>query len=210
MIIEFAGQSITLLPDGLVWIEVHKTLIIADFHLDKAAHFRRNGLPVPNLEGGKLMEVLVRIFQQFHPKCLIVLGDLVHTDPGIEFYHFLETTSQIPECHLITGNHDKKLSESYFPPHWHFSRFLHWHGITLHHGDQHLESLDYSICGHWHPGFALKMEFQKQAFPAFILKNNKQLVLPAFGKFTGLNTRIAEKGDDAFIIHSLKVWLFKV
>jgi hypothetical protein len=50
------------------------------------------------------------------------------------------------------------------------------------------------------------MEFKKQVFPAFIYRNQQQLILPAFGKFTGLQTKMVLPADEVFIVNSGKIW----
>ena len=45
--IEIKNNRFTLHPSGGVyWID-KKTLLLADIHLGKVAHFRKNGIPVP-------------------------------------------------------------------------------------------------------------------------------------------------------------------
>lgn len=200
-----SGHWLKLLPEKAIWIESQKALVIADVHLDKAAHFRKNGIPVPNLEADGSLKYLERLISTFQPKQLWVLGDLVHVDAGKELSSFLNITRQIPACKLITGNHDKNLRSMHFDAHWEFHASFTIGDLLLTHGDQALPEKQGSISGHWHPGFKLKLEFKKEVFPAFILRDNHHLILPAFGKFTGLNSGFVRKEDQAFLIHSGKI-----
>lgn len=200
------GLQLILLPEKAVWIPALKSLIVADVHLDKAAHFRKNGLPVPDLESTGSIKTLAQLLQALRPEQLVVLGDLIHTTIGQELSAFTNLTSQIPACKLITGNHDKQLHGHFLGENWEASTNMRMGEVLLVHGDQPIPSTTWSICGHWHPGVRIKMEFKKQVFPAFIYRNQQQLILPAFGKFTGLQTKMVLPADEVFIVNSGKIW----
>ena len=54
--IEIKNNRFTLHPSGGVyWID-KKTLLLADIHLGKVAHFRKNGIPVPRKAEGAFYE----------------------------------------------------------------------------------------------------------------------------------------------------------
>ena len=48
MQLEFANQSFVMLCERALWWPSTRTLIVADTHLGKDAHFQANGLQVPN------------------------------------------------------------------------------------------------------------------------------------------------------------------
>lgn len=202
-------QKLLLLPERVVWLPENQSMVIADFHLDKAAHFRNNGLPIPDQELSFSLEILQKLISQFSPEQVVILGDLIHDKKGEEFEGLMGLSKMVHKWLLITGNHDKQLNSSMFPSNWQLKREAKWGNIHLIHGDQSLPSSGFSLSGHLHPGYKLKMEFSSHVFPAFILKENRHLVLPAFGKFTGLNVKASKISDDAFIIHSGKIYPIK-
>lgn len=206
MQITLGGQDLKLLPEKAVWIPSIKSLIIADVHLDKGAHFRKNGIPIPDIEKDGCLKILERLIDQYKPKELIVLGDLIHVDAGEELATFLSITAQIPNCQLVTGNHDLKLHGRIFDYNWTIIAESKFENLVLVHGDRSLPEFGYSLSGHCHPGIRLKLGFQKQEFPAFILQQKRHLIFPAFGKFTGLNTQIVMPEDEVFVVTSGKIW----
>jgi uncharacterized protein len=63
----------------------------------------------------------------------------------------------------------------------------------------------FNFCGHIHPGIALYgTAKQRLTLPCFFLSGN-QMILPAFGRFTGLYTMKCEKNDQAFVVADQKV-----
>ena len=43
-----AGETLVLLPERAAYWPARKSLFVADFHLGKAATFRRAGIPLPS------------------------------------------------------------------------------------------------------------------------------------------------------------------
>ena len=55
------------------------------------------------------------------------------------------------------------------------------------------------ICGHIHPGVKLKgVGLQQMKVPCFY-QSHKQLILPAFGAFTGIHVLTPKEGDRVFV-----------
>lgn len=45
--VNFGGVLMEFLPQKALWIKDLETLLIADLHFGKAAHFRKSGIPIP-------------------------------------------------------------------------------------------------------------------------------------------------------------------
>jgi metallophosphoesterase superfamily enzyme len=100
--------NIQLLPEKAVYLDEFRSILIADPHFGKAAHFRKAGIPVSEkLHIGDLM-IIQKLIQIYSPENLYFLGDLFHSDFNIA-WNDLETFAEYhPETnfHLIKGNHD--------------------------------------------------------------------------------------------------------
>ena len=176
-------------------------LLIADVHLGKSTHFRKNGVPVPlevTLKNYSRLDTCIAIFK---PASVCFLGDLFHSHLNKEWQVFEAWVKKHPlEFILITGNHD------IISPH-HFENL----GFTLtetwqqepflftHHPHDTQEGT-FNFCGHIHPGIRLKgAGKQTLKLPCFMRKEH-QLILPAFGDFTGSHVLTPQKNDEVYVI----------
>ena len=197
--IEIAKNHFTLHPSGAVyWVE-RKTLLLADIHLGKVGHFRKNGIPVPRKAEGAFYLKITALLQHFSIDRILFLGDLFHSDLNSEWHLFSTwVNQQKAELVLVEGNHD-------VIPSWKFEQlglkvveslteeaFFFTHFPTTQEGY-------FVFCGHVHPGIKLKGSgLQRLTLPCFYQSQN-QLILPAFGAFTGLHLLKASVGDRIYV-----------
>ena len=84
--IEINNHNFILHPSGAIfWLE-KKTLFLADVHLGKVAHFRKNGIAVPRQAEGLFYEKITKLLNDFTPTRIIFLGDLFHSEQNNEWY----------------------------------------------------------------------------------------------------------------------------
>ena len=181
---------------ALFWT-ANKSLIISDLHLGKSAYFRKNGIPVPSDILEDDLERLDFLIQHFDAKKLIVVGDFLHSGKNADFNIFeaWRTINLSLKITLIKGNHDV-----------HRANFLHDLDISIEEDSLIIEPFtfihipenrekQFSISGHLHPGVTVKLEKRKSVrLPCFRISEN-QLILPAFSKFTGLDTQSCQDFD---------------
>lgn len=199
MNINICGEQLFLDASGAVFWESEKALLIADVHLGKIEHFRKNGSPLPAVLGTKNYVQLDRVIEKYAPTKVYFLGDLFHSELNSEWIRFENWVNrQTTELILIKGNHDiihahafEKLGIQLFnelktPP------FLLNHEPTA--------SKLFVICGHIHPGFRLRGKGkQLLQLPCFYQQKN-QLILPAFGAFTGHYYVQPEAGENIYLV----------
>lgn len=183
-----AHPSLTLLPEGAVYLTDSRTLVIADLHLGKSAAFRAKGLPVPEGDTARDLGRVRALVEKHQAARIIVAGDLFHAPSGItpelesELGGFLNAIS-IPFT-LVLGNHDAKLRT--IPAGLDcVERLDLGNGLGIVHDPADAEGQDFHLCGHHHP--VVKIPDGKRTwlrFPCFHNPGNR-LVLPAFGTFTG-------------------------
>jgi DNA ligase-associated metallophosphoesterase len=97
-----------LLAQKAVYWEEQKTIILADLHLGKTGHFRKEGIAVPQGVYKDDLHRLFDIIQQYKPEQLIIAGDMFHSRMNKEvdlFTRWRRDLSQLP-IRLIKGNHD--------------------------------------------------------------------------------------------------------
>jgi len=80
--LEAAGLSLWLLPGRAVWWPAAGTLFVADLHFGKAATFRRAGLAVPEGTTADNLARLTHLLGSTGAHQLVFLGDLLHARSG--------------------------------------------------------------------------------------------------------------------------------
>lgn len=208
--IELCGQALELLPQKSIYWKDRKTLLIADLHLGKSTHFRKNGIAVPNASKNKNWLLLHQLFRLEDLREVIFLGDLFHSDYNRDWEVFGELLELYRNLsfHLVNGNHDI-LDER------HYKRL----GIDLHKDslqldpfilshepiEEPIEAELYNLAGHVHPGVRLRGKGRQSHRSACFYFGKKGGILPAFGNFTGLHNIEVKEGDQVYVIVENKV-----
>jgi DNA ligase-associated metallophosphoesterase len=204
--IHFAGERLVLLPERALFWPRTATLVAADFHWGKGATFRAAGIPIPV---GATSDDLSRLDEARHRTAadrLIVLGDLFHARAGriasqtlAELRRWRTLHAEL-EIMLVRGNHDRHAGDppddlrvngvnapAYVPP------------FVLRH--EPAASADgYAIAGHVHPGLVLcGPALRHERLPCFLV-GPRDMLLPAFGSFTGMGMVDPGPADRAFVV----------
>jgi len=205
--INLKHQRLWLLPQKAVYWQKKKTLLIADLHIGKSGHFRRNGIAVPQQVNTGNFEMLDQLIDEIQPEHLIFLGDLFHSRVNEEWQQFKAWRQKYPaiKVTLVIGNHDILPKRLYHASHISiFKRlkmdpFYFVHDIekapdSVKHGSLYL------LGGHIHPALKLKGKGrQNMKFPCFYF-GDRAGILPAFGQFTGTALINPTEKDRTFII----------
>lgn len=188
-------RGLVLLPQRAVWRVETRTLFIADAHLGKAATFRALGQPAPKGTTRDNLDRLDALVDRFSPVRLVFLGDLFHARqahaPGVTAA-FLDWRRRHAALRLtlVRGNHDRRAGD----PSEQFGIELFdepydSEGIVARHhplASDECEGQGATIlAGHLHPCVRLSgVARDSLRLPCFVLQA-RQIVLPAFGAFTG-------------------------
>jgi len=193
------NQHFLLHPTGAIFWQETKTWLLADVHLGKVAHFRKNGVAVPRKAEGAFYEKMEVLMQLMPPQRLLFLGDLFHSYQNNE-WHLFEAwiNKQKIEMILVEGNHDV-IPASYFKRlgiqmanHWEEGPFHFTHFPTE-------KEKHFVFCGHVHPGVKLRGNgLQQLKLPCFF-QTPKKMILPAFGSFTGLHLLKPTQKDTVYV-----------
>lgn len=194
-------HSFRLLAEKAIYWENKNFLLIADLHLTKDTHFRKNGIAVPDGITKNNLHRLGVLINNYNPEKIIILGDLFHSDVNagiILFAEWKQMYNGIPFL-LINGNHDIMPAEEYknlqidLP-----GETLVYEEILLAHQPLEHTGNNYLLCGHIHPAVRLSGKAKQSVrIPCFWFGKNTG-VLPAFGGFTGMHTINAKKDDKIF------------
>jgi DNA ligase-associated metallophosphoesterase len=200
-----AGETLWLLPERALWWPARRMLFIADLHLGKAASFRAQGHPVPAGTTRGNLDRLVTLLRRHAPDELVVLGDFLHAPealtPSVQAA-LGDWRREFPALRatLVRGNHDRRAGDP--PPSagvtvvdepWRIGPFA-----ACHHPQAVAGAL--ALAGHLHPVLRLHGRGRDRLrLPCFVL-DAQQLLLPAFGEFTGGWEVQPAPGQQVFVV----------
>ncbi|MEO8438660.1 MAG: metallophosphoesterase [Spartobacteria bacterium] len=179
---------VTIAPN--VWLDgrlalFHETehwLAVADLHFGYELSQRAAGRLMPLWGMTSIEGRLVELLEDYQPRRLIIVGDLVHdkasTGVAIELLGRLRERCEVI---ALAGNHDRHVAHAIaFTPRWETPEYAFQHG--------HCEADEpgrIQIIGHHHPAAAVRDGAGlRLKFPAFI-QQERCWILPAFSPWAG-------------------------
>jgi len=202
---EVAGEELLLLPEKAVFWPAQKMLFVADFHLGKAASFRRAGIPLPSGTTSESVERLDRAIAKTRAQRVVFLGDFLHSAAGrtprtFERFSAWRESRQRVDLTIVRGNHDKKAGD---PPEAWGVRCIDAGSASgpfvLNHEPGPSRG-GYALAGHIHPAVRISARGEESLrLPCFWF-GARYGVLPAFGAFTGNAEVRPRRGDQVFVI----------
>ncbi|MDX1464024.1 MAG: ligase-associated DNA damage response endonuclease PdeM [Marinirhabdus sp.] len=198
--IEIRDNTFRLHPTGAVFWEEQDLLLIADVHLGKVTHFRKYGAAIPPHAAFQNLEKLTAVTNHFSPKTVCFLGDLFHSKLNTEWDDFAQWVSYTKSAvALINGNHDILPQSLFEDLGVNLYDFQDIDGFLLtHHPTEH--DAHFNFCGHIHPGVRLQGPARQTLKLPCFFKTKNQLILPAFGTFTGKHILSPNDDDEVFVI----------
>jgi uncharacterized protein len=191
---------------ALYWVE-KRILLISDVHLGKISHFRKHGSALPGNAMFRNFLKLDSVVEYFNPESICFLGDLFHSMLNNEWQLFEDwvVNTRLPIV-LIAGNHDIISPHKYeelgitVVSEWLLDGFL-----LTHHPEE--RENYFTLSGHIHPAVLLEgMGRQFLKLPCFFRSPN-QMILPAFGEFTGTYVMEPSESDVLYVITKEDVML---
>lgn len=193
-------QAFILHPSGALFWQEKSLLLISDVHLGKVSHFRKFGAAVPQNAIQKNFDLMDEAVNFFQPEVLIFLGDLFHSSLNTEWQLFEKWASTvISEIVLVAGNHDIISPVKYealgirVVSEVQLERFL-----LTHHPEEREDFFNFS--GHIHPAVRLNGSARQSLRLPCFFKSAHQMILPAFGTFTGSYVLKPKETDEIFAI----------
>jgi DNA ligase-associated metallophosphoesterase len=190
-----AHRGLSLLVERAVWHAPSRTLWVADVHLGKAATYRALGQPAPTGTTRENLSRLTALVEAQNAARLVFLGDLFHARRSYAAISdmFLAWRNRHRDLAivLVRGNHDLRAgdpspdmriemaSEPYA------TGTIEGRHLPLEESEALRETGATVLAGHIHPTIRLRGPGRdSMRFPCFLLQG-RQVILPAFGEFTG-------------------------
>ena len=192
--IRLGGHSLLLDRSGVLIWPGRSTLIVTDLHLEKGSSAARRGRLLPPYDTRDTLVRLAAVMDAYEPATVICLGDSFHDAEGPlrlgnEDLKILSILQDGREWIWVTGNHDPEISGRVGG---NTASRIDLDGVTLRH-EPRAGPVSCEIAGHLHPAAKIAIRGACLRRPCFV-GNQRRLILPAFGSFTGgLNVL-----DDAF------------
>jgi len=205
--IHIMDQEFVLHPSGVVYWPQQKALLLADLHLGKVTHFRKNGAAIPLKAIDQNYRSLDRLLAQFEVSAVYFLGDLFHSHLNSEWARFDDWIAGCPaEVCLVEGNHDIISPHRYEQIGIRVVSEIGIDDFLLTHHPTQAQGM-FNFCGHIHPGVRLQGLGRQNVKLACFYHRGNQLILPAFGSFTGKHIMRPKPDDHIYVIADNEVFL---
>lgn len=204
--LEINGRQFELHPAGVLYWKDRSLLFVSDVHLGKVTHFRKYGAAIPRAVISGNFNLLDACLDYYAPKAIYFLGDLFHSYINSEWKLFESWVrkSQVPIV-LVAGNHDIISPLRYealgiqVVQEVVIEQFLFTHHPEIRQGY-------FVFSGHIHPAIKLRGKGRQSLRLPCFFKSSGQMILPAFGAFTGAHVLSKEMGDEVFAIADQQVF----
>jgi len=201
--LHLAGADFELHPYRAIFWQQEEALLLADLHLGKVQHFRREGFPLPQDVTNTNWDKLIALLLDYRPKRVYFLGDLFHSDWNAEWEEFCDLMERFPKVafSLVLGNHDRLSDKAYSRSRMDIQDEPHQVGdLLLSHHPLEAHDAAYNLAGHIHPAVRLSGGGrQRLKLPCFYF-GEQTGILPAFGVFTGTKVLTPTSDDQVFVI----------
>lgn len=175
-------------------------LLISDAHLGKVSHFRKHGAAIPGAAIHKNFIKLDEAVNHFNPESICFLGDLFHSELNNEWhlFHNWVLRTDIPIV-LVAGNHDIIKPDKYHDLNIRIVSEWELDGMLLTHYPEIREGF-FTLCGHIHPAVQLRGAGRQYLKLPCFFQSPGQMILPAFGEFTGTYVMQPQETDLVYAI----------
>ncbi|TBW27861.1 ligase-associated DNA damage response endonuclease PdeM [Gramella sp. KN1008] len=205
--IRIKNRDFVLHPSGAAYWPEQEILLIADVHLGKISHFRKHGSAVPVTAIANNFRKMDLLIKEFDPEHIVFLGDLFHSSANMEWDMFEDWHSNLDQqVHLVAGNHDIISPLKYEKLGIRFFSEVEVDEFLLSHHPEEREGL-FNLCGHIHPGYKMQGNGKQVLKLSCFFQSRQQLILPAFGDFTGNYFMQPEQEDRVYAITGKEVIL---
>ncbi|MGJ8739181.1 ligase-associated DNA damage response endonuclease PdeM [Zobellia laminariae] len=204
--LEIRSQHFIMHPSGVLFWKEKSMLLISDVHLGKISHFRKFGAAVPQAAVLKNFETMDRAINFFQPEIIVFMGDLFHSSLNKEWQLFEKWVSTvISEIILVAGNHDIISPLKYEDLGIRVVSEIQLDGFLLTHHPEEREGF-FNFSGHIHPAVRLQGLGRQSVRLSCFFKSDNQMILPAFGTFTGTHVLEPEANNEIFALTDEEVF----
>ena len=183
------GEACLLRCSGALWVEVERTLIASDLHLEKGSAFAARGQMLPPYDSPATIAKLEAEVEALDPARVVLLGDSFHDSKAIDRLYTedrarLDRLAAGRDWVWLEGNHDlKALAGALDVLTGRVVTTLQVGRLTLIHEPQ-PDDQPGEVAGHLHPAARVSAYGRGVRRPCFVT-DGRRLLMPAFGAFTG-------------------------
>src|SRR6478672_8875112 len=146
------GKPLVGDSSGAVFWPAHKTLLVADMHLEKVSAYAARGTMLPSYDTLETLMRLAEVIDRYEPGRVIALGDSFHDAGAAERMsatdlEILRVLQEDREWIWLTGNHDGRIADIFGGR---VCSELKIAGIRLRHQPA-PGAVTHEIAGHMHP-----------------------------------------------------------
>lgn len=208
MEISFMNSTLVLDPTGCLFWKEESLLVVSDLHLEKGSSFAANkGLFIPPYDTQATLEKLALRVLHWQPKTVLSLGDSFHDDDAANRLpnSYKQHLSQLMlgrDWIWVSGNHDPS------PPRdlgGTFCEEIHIGSLNFCHEPK-PEFKAGEIAGHLHPAAKIRQRGKSVRRRCFV-GDEKRLIMPAFGAFTGGLNVLDKAYKGLFSEKTFKSWM---
>jgi len=179
------GVVLEAYPEGALWWDHERLLVVADLHLEKGSSFARRGQMLPPYDTAETLGRLSRLIARLNPRTVACLGDSFHDGGGPERLAprdrlTLASLQAGREWIWVAGNHDPDAPIALAGRA--VTTFTAG-SLTFRHEPSH-DRCDGEVAGHLHPAATVAGRGRSVRRRCFIGDGNR-LVMPAFGCYAG-------------------------
>jgi DNA ligase-associated metallophosphoesterase len=179
------GVVLEAYPEGALWWDHERLLLVADLHLEKGSSFARRGQMLPPYDTAETLSRLSRLVARLNPRAVACLGDSFHDGQGAERLSprdrlALASLQGSRDWIWVAGNHDPAAPANLAGQ---CVETLTVGPLTLRHAPQPGRA-EGEIAGHLHPAATVAGRgrwVRRRCFAG----DGYRLVMPAFGAYAG-------------------------
>jgi DNA ligase-associated metallophosphoesterase len=179
------GVVLEAYPEGALWWDHERLLVVADLHLEKGSSFARRGQMLPPYDTAETLARLQRLVARLNPRTVACLGDSFHDGGGAERLSprdrlSLATLQAGRDWVWVAGNHDPEAPVGLMGTH---AETMTVGPLTFRH-EPTAGRAEGEISGHLHPSATVAgrgRSVRRRCFAG----DGYRLVMPAFGAYAG-------------------------
>jgi DNA ligase-associated metallophosphoesterase len=179
------GVVLEAFPEGALWWDHERLLVVSDLHLEKGSAFARRGRLLPPYDTTETLLRLSDLIARLAPKTVVALGDSFHDDGGPARMSPRDRVTlaalQVGRDWVwVAGNHDREPPAGLAGDH---VEALALGPLTLRHEPRPAPAQG-EVAGHLHPCARVIGRGRSVRRPCFA-GDGYRLILPAFGAYAG-------------------------
>lgn len=188
-----------------LYLQEQDAVVIADLHLGFEASLQQDGISVPHIQKGMVLEKLDKVYSRYSPRTMVVAGDFKNEfsknlrQEWLEIEEVLDHMLDRSDVRILRGNHDNYLMTILARKGMELPYNIDIGRYTVMHGHKQMEPGKHGsnplIIGHEHPSIRLRDEMGAIVkLPCFLYLEGQYVVLPSFSPLASGGDILSREG----------------